>query len=582
MATACAAPLRLTAAALALGVGLAARPGACRAETLADAIALAYAHNPSLQGQRAALRASNEAYVQTRAGLGPRADFTANGTYQEGRGTYYRSGQQQQEQDPLVGHQEGRSGAINLSVTQTLYTGGRTRAALNAAEADILTQRENLRQVEISVVQQVISAYTAVRRDMQVLAAYRDNQAALERQLDQTQAEFGVRQVTRTDLDITLGRVAAARTNVANSQAQLEISRAQYLAVVGDNPGELAPEPVLDDLPPTIDAAFDAAEAHSTQILGAQFAEQSAGFRVAEARRLYAPSLQAQITDSQGPVVPYAPQGLGNQQVFTATVSLSQPLYTSGLYASQIRQALDQQNQARSQVETNRRTAIQNTSIAWSQLVAARSSLAADNAGVAATTAAFYGVRREQPFGLRLPIDVLNAEQELNAAQIRLLQDRYNEYAARTSLLASTGLLEAALLVPNLDVINPATEFRRVRNKGAVPWEPLVRAVDGIGVPRLHDPAPAHRDDAGDRSHQDQPLPPAPPPASELKPFLSATQIIAAEKAGGPPPGAPDSARPLARCNLREAQLGACAAGGPPPPAEGDAPIATSPAPPAG
>ena len=277
----------------------------------------------------------------------------------------------------------------------------------------------------------------------------------------------------------------------------------------------------------------------------------------------------------------------------TGVISLNQPLYTSGLYGSQIRQAIAQEAQAREQTEATRRTAVQNTSIAWSQLVAARTQLSADSSAVDSTTRAFYGVRREQPFGLRLPIDVLNAEQELNSAQIRLLQDRYNEYAARVSVLTSTGLLEAALFVPDLDVIDPTTNFRRVRNSGQTPWEPLVRAADGLGVPGLRDPAPPRQDDRIDRPHDDRPLPAAPPPAAELKPFVSATQIIERERAGVAPPAsagaatdaAVESASPaapaqatgrpaLARCELRQAQLGLCTLGGAPPAASGpDAPI---------
>ncbi|MBE7217287.1 MAG: TolC family outer membrane protein [Caulobacteraceae bacterium] len=593
MPTRRAAALRLTASALALAA--AALPA--RGETLAEAIALAYAHNPTLQAQRASLRATDETYAQTRAGLGPTLSVGINGTYQEARGSYYNNTQTGQALG-ITGHQENRTSSGNVSLTQTLYTGGRTRAALNAAEANILSARQDLRATEITIVQQVISAYTAVRRDAQVLAAYRDNLSALQRQLEQTNAEFGVRQVTRTDVDITLGRVALAQNSVAQAQAQLEISRAQYLNAVGQNPGELAPEPVLESLPPSLDAAFDATEAHNTQLLAAQFAEQSAGFRVAEAKRQYLPTIQAQLSGTIGPVTPYAQSGLlANQtRVVTGVISLNQPLYTSGLYASQTRQAIAQQEQAREQTEATRRTAVQNTSVAWSQLIAARTQLAADTSAVDATTRAFYGVRREQPFGLRLPIDVLNAEQELNSAQIRLLQDRYNEYAAQVSMLADTGLLEAALLVPDLDVIDPTTHFRRVRDIGQTPWEPLVRAADGIGVHGLRDPAPPRQDDRSDRPRDERPLPPAPPPAAELKPFVSATEIIAREKAGAPPPTSPSAvaeAQPaaptpapgagsgagpdLSRCELRQAQLGLCAAGGAPPAAtqNPDAPVAT-------
>jgi len=48
-------------------------------ETLADAIALAYENNPTLQAQRASQRALDESYVQARTGWRPTlgAQFTA-------------------------------------------------------------------------------------------------------------------------------------------------------------------------------------------------------------------------------------------------------------------------------------------------------------------------------------------------------------------------------------------------------------------------------------------------------------------------------------------------------------------------
>ena len=363
---------RLTASALVLAC--LAVPSAAGAETLADAIVLAYQSNPSLQAQRAAVEVSNETYVQARAQLGPRVDVNASAEYAEFRGQVFQQG------NPNTPHLAGRTTQGSVTLSQLLYSGGRAKAAINAAEADVLSQREQLRQAQIQLIQQVISAYTSVRRDQQILDVYTDTLAALRRQLDQTNAEFSVRQVTQTDVDITLGRVAVARTNVANAAAQLEISRSQYLAVVGQNPGELAPEQELDDLPVSIDAAFDQAEAHNPQVLGAQFGEEAAGFRVTEAKRQYLPTIQAQLSGSQGPYVPYEPE-LGRQDAVTAVVSLSQPIYTSGLFASQVRQALAQENQARDQVEINRRAAIQAVSQSWSQLIAARTALTSDEAG---------------------------------------------------------------------------------------------------------------------------------------------------------------------------------------------------------
>ena len=52
-----------------------------RAETLGDAIALAYQSNPTLQQQRAQLRALDETYVQARAGWRPTASAQVTGNY---------------------------------------------------------------------------------------------------------------------------------------------------------------------------------------------------------------------------------------------------------------------------------------------------------------------------------------------------------------------------------------------------------------------------------------------------------------------------------------------------------------------
>ncbi|HEX5776021.1 MAG TPA: type I secretion protein TolC, partial [Caulobacteraceae bacterium] len=65
-------------------VGLLAAAGA-RGETLADAIALAYQTNPTLQEQRASQRALDENYVQARTGLRPNVDASLQATEREVR-----------------------------------------------------------------------------------------------------------------------------------------------------------------------------------------------------------------------------------------------------------------------------------------------------------------------------------------------------------------------------------------------------------------------------------------------------------------------------------------------------------------
>src|SRR4051794_8260496 len=76
----CALSIALGAGALGAGA-LAAGPA--RAESLADAIAEAYRSNPNIQGQRAALRALDESYVQARSQMGLSASAQAGDSYEE-------------------------------------------------------------------------------------------------------------------------------------------------------------------------------------------------------------------------------------------------------------------------------------------------------------------------------------------------------------------------------------------------------------------------------------------------------------------------------------------------------------------
>src|ERR1700678_3152563 len=71
---------RLLCASVAIGAGVlapAVSPVVARAETLGDAIALAYDSNPTLQAQRASLRALDETYEQAEAGYRPTAEVQA-------------------------------------------------------------------------------------------------------------------------------------------------------------------------------------------------------------------------------------------------------------------------------------------------------------------------------------------------------------------------------------------------------------------------------------------------------------------------------------------------------------------------
>ena len=126
--------------------GLALSASAASAETMAEAIAMAYDSNPTLQAQRAQLRALDENWYQARSGYRPTLSVTGRATWAET--TIPRT-------NPLE-DVESNSGSAILSLNQPIYTGGRVASAVSASEADILSGRESLRRTEAQILGQVI------------------------------------------------------------------------------------------------------------------------------------------------------------------------------------------------------------------------------------------------------------------------------------------------------------------------------------------------------------------------------------------------------------------------------------------
>jgi len=507
-------PLRLRSigclAVVALGVCLPLTPAA--AESLADAVAAAYETNPSLQQARNRLRNVNETYVQTRAGYGP--TLTLQGTATE------NNAMTQSESQLLDGSVNNNAAEAALNLSQPLYTGGRLRGQLAAARSTILSGQQSLRLVEMQVIQTVIAAYASVLRDQERLKVAQENVSVLQDQLREHLARLKRDDVTITDATLADARLAAAETQLGSLLGQLEISRSQFLQIVGHNPGTLEPLPDLPGMPASSDEAYTRAEANNPQLLATKYTEQASSATVAAVRGLGKPTVtldgQAGYTSRLEPFF-----SREYRRDIAARVTVTQPLFSSGAIRSRIRAAKATNDADQAAIDLTRRSALQSVTAAWSQLYAARVGLSSGTRQVQSAQTSFAGMRREQLNGQRSTLDTLNVEQELANAQFTLLQNRYNEYIARAALLAAMGELSVDKIAPGTPLYDPEADFRRVRNLGRTPLEPIAQAIDRIGSAGLRRPISADLTGANVPA-SDQMIPlPAQPTAREASGTLT-------------------------------------------------------------
>jgi outer membrane protein len=490
-----------------LGAVLLAAPGVCAAESLMDAIALAYQTNPNLRAQRAELRSADENYVQARAGFGPQVSITGQAGYDDAR--------VQQGQFGFTSNTDYRAGTgqADLSAVQPIYTSGAASAQARGASAGVAAGRQNLRQAESQLLVNVVTAYLDVRRDRQISVVIKDEIATLNRAYEETKAKAALGQLSKTDVAQAQARLLSSQAQLYLALGRLNVSSAEYLAVVGQNPGELEPEPELAGLPDQPDQAFEAAEHNNPQLLAAIDNEKAAREKVNQAKAQLGPTVSIRLDAAVAPIEPYLPRQY--QRSVTGAVVVTQPLYTSGLNTSKVRQAQDEDSKAELTIEATRRTVVQQVSQAWNQVNATRQALLIEQRQVEAEAVAATGDQLEERAGLRSIIELLNAEQEQANAKIGLVQARHDEYVARATLLSAMGLLEAKLLIPSIQAYDPQRSLKRVELFAAAPWEGAVATIDSIADPKTHEPRMSAPGAGGLRPTDLTPPSPAPGPASD-------------------------------------------------------------------
>jgi outer membrane protein len=460
---------RLGAALLASSAALCAPLVPVRADDLRSALVSAYNTNPTLQGARANQRATDEDVPIAKAAGRPNANAT--GSYTEiVDQTNNNAASLGQTGFILEGPSRQLNAGVNLSVP--LYSGGAVKNQVRAAERRVEAGQAELRGTESAIFSQAVAAYMDVILNEAVVGLNRKNVDVLSVNLEATRDRFEIGDLTRTDVAQSEARLAVARSDTRTAEANLANARERYIQIIGRPPGELEPPPPLPGLPATTEDAVAISLDNNPDILAARERAKAANFdiNVAGASRLpqlnavvggtYSNSLGSLRIPGQNVALPQTATGI------TVGLSGSIPLFQGGRPAAQRRQAQARAGAALEQEIGAERDVIAQTRSSYQSWKAANDVIISSQAGVDAANLSLEGVRAENSVGNRTILDILNAEQELLNAQVRLVTARRNAYVAGFTLLAAMGRAEARDL--GLDggaLYDPEVNYQRVRGK---------------------------------------------------------------------------------------------------------------------
>ncbi|HEX3348910.1 MAG TPA: TolC family outer membrane protein [Acetobacteraceae bacterium] len=433
----------------------AAQPAAAR--TLQEALALAYATNPTLLAARAQLRSVDENVPAALAGWRPTVTFAGTAGPATGKtvSTLVASG-------TTVGTNENRNeSSLTGTVTQPLYRGGRTVASTNRAENLVDAQRAALQSTEQTVFSNATLSYINVIQDQQILALDVNNEQVLAKQLQATNDRFRVGEITRTDVAQAEAALAGATATRQAAEGTLATAQASYEQFIGERPVALVePQPLR--LPTrTLDQARALASTNNPNVVQALFTDAGARdfLDVQYSALMPNVSLQGSVFRTEN----VTQKGL-TQNGTSLLATLTVPIFQGGSEYAAVRQARQSEQQARKQVDDARRTAVQAVVSAWQTYVSDQAAIASTRSQIRANQIALEGVEREAIVGSRTTLDVLNAQQLLLQSQTTLVQALASFVNASYSVAAGVGRLTARDLGLGVPLYDETAYYKAVKN----------------------------------------------------------------------------------------------------------------------
>jgi len=402
--------------------------GAARAESLADALVLAYRHSGLLEKNRAVLRAADEGVAQAIATLRPVIDYVAQAQ------RTYTFPNDSAGATPVRRISDGFVDTASIAITADLllYDGGRSRLGIDVAKETVLATREALVQVEQQVLFNAVTAFWGVREAIAFVNLRQSNVDLNSELLRAAQERFDVGEVTRTDVALAEAQLAAARSQLSSARGDLEVARAQYVEFIGQPPGTLTATDAAPVSVSTLEAAQAVARQRHPNILadmrGITIAELNVLRAEAAVRPTVSAGAQLSVDDNYNEAASFG-------------VTMSGPIYRGGRLTSAYRQAAARRDESRADLHVTTDNILQNVAQAWSQRDVARARIQSGQLQVRAAEIAYRGLQEEVSLGARTTLDVLNADQDLQDARANLISARIDDTLAGYTILFAMGML---------------------------------------------------------------------------------------------------------------------------------------------
>jgi outer membrane protein len=405
---------------------------ACNAQAadLLQVYSQALANDAVYASARSAQSAGQEKSVQGRAGLLPGIGVS---------GSYNRISAN------ASGNADYSSNGYQLALSQPLFNLGNWESYQQSKLAVVLADTQ-FAQAQQDLIVRVSQAYFDVLAAQDALAFIGQQQTFITEQLASAKRNFEVGTATITDTNEAQARFDLATAQQIAAQNDLDTKRAALQQIIGEAPAQLAqlrPGVTLSGPQPAqIEPWVSSAEQQNYEVLRQQLALEIAKREIKRSRAGHYPTvdLVASRSHSSNTLSAINPAS-GSSNANSIGVQWTIPLFSGFAVDSKVREAIALEDKARNDLLFTQRTSAQAARQSFFGVNNGLAQVRALEAAEVSSQSALESNKLGYQVGVRINIDVLNAQQQLYSTRRDLSKARYDTLMNGLRLKAASGSL---------------------------------------------------------------------------------------------------------------------------------------------
>lgn len=411
----------------------------------------ALANDAAFASARASLAAGKERVPQGRAALLPTIGFDGSVVKNNSDTSPWNEGA------PIAGggvvgssSADVRTNTNTLTLVQPLFRWANWQTYQQSKLQQSITEAQ-FAQAQQDLITRVAQAYFDVLAAEDSLELNRAQKSATTEQLASAKRNFEVGTQTITDTheaqaayDLVIAQEFAAIADLENKRSALQ-------NIIGAAPATLAPlKPgvaLAAPSPAAVEPWVASAESQNYGVVSAELSYESSKRDIQKSRAGHYPTMDlianARRTDTGGQ---YPGSGVRNDKAIGIQYSI--PIFNGFAVTSRVRESIALEDKARNDLEATRRNAAQNARIAFQGVNSGLAQVRALQAAEVSSTSALESNKLGYQVGVRINIDVLNAQGQLYLTRRNLSRARYDTILSGLRLKAAAGSLREADLEP--------------------------------------------------------------------------------------------------------------------------------------